>query len=99
MADRPRDDALPLPGAPRRAFLKALALAPVAAGCASTPRAAAPPPAPAASAAPGPREGGPDPAPPGAGDEDPLAPVRSHPLPMDAEPAFVFRAAAGRPGE
>jgi hypothetical protein len=76
---------------PRRAFLRVLVLAPAAAACASAggaKQSSSPPPAgeqaPArTSVAPGP---------------DALAPVRDFPLPPDAEPAFVFRAAPARPG-
>lgn len=78
---------------PRRAFLRALVLAPAAAACASAggakrageARGAPEPPTQPArtSVAPGP---------------DALAPVRDFPLPLDAEPAFVFRAAPARPG-
>ncbi|WP_242361169.1 MULTISPECIES: hypothetical protein [Anaeromyxobacter] len=91
------DDSQPaVTATPRRDFLRIMALAPaLAAGCAGV-HAAAPgapsqgadpsgaPPAPApARAAPGP---------------DVIAPLRAFPLALDAEPAFVFRAAPARPG-
>jgi hypothetical protein len=83
-------------GLPRRGVLRALALAPVAlAGCAAG-RAG---PAPAAPGAPG------DPGPAPAAQAAPalpagaLAALRTFRLPADAEPAFVFRAVAARPGE
>jgi hypothetical protein len=89
MSDEPKPAA---GGTPRRAFLRALAIAPaIAAGCATT-RATSPedpaaaPAAPAASAA----------APPM---DDALAPLRAFALAADAEPAFVFRAAVARPQE
>ncbi len=84
------------PGAatPRRDFLRTLALAPaaVAVGCATSTGAA------------GSREETPS---AGSGaaagdlsDQDrSLHALRAHPLPMDAEPAVVFRAAPARPGE
>lgn len=80
------DDPKPAPGGtPRRAFLRALAIAPaIAAGCATT-RATSPedpavaPAAPVAGAA--------------------LAPLRAFPLAAEVEPAFVFRAAVARPQE
>lgn len=75
----------PGPGrTPRRAFLRLAALAPLAAGCATLPGGPAAPP-PAAAAPP------PDPA----GDAA-LEAVRAFPLPAEAEPAAVFRAAPGR---
>lgn len=79
----------PRPATARRDFLRLLALTPaaLAAGCAAA-KVAAPPKAgteaPPLAAASAP---------------DPLAPIRTAPLPMDAEPAFVFRAAPARPGE
>jgi hypothetical protein len=104
MPERPANDgAPPDPLPPRRGFLRALALGPaaLAVGCAGS-RAAGPGATAAApaEAQPAGAEGrAPQPSPPGSGDEDPLAAIRRHPLPMDAEPAFVFRAAAARPGE
>ncbi len=77
----------------RRGFLGALALAPAAlAGCATASggakgRSATSAQAGLAGRGDAPRE-------PGA-----LGPVRSFPLPRDAEPAAVFRAVAARPGE
>jgi hypothetical protein len=78
------------PETPRRRFLRDLVLAPAAvaaaAGCAG-PKAAAPAAAkPGAAAA----------APPA---EDPYAALRAFPLPVDAEPAFVFRALPARDRE
>jgi hypothetical protein len=90
MRERP-----PRPGLPRRDVLRALALAPAAlAGCAATRaaivapagEAAAAPPQPQPAHAPSPRPGA-------------VAAVRGYHLAADAEPAFVFRAAAARPGE
>ncbi|WP_041448076.1 hypothetical protein [Anaeromyxobacter sp. Fw109-5] len=80
-----------LPATPRREFLRLMALAPaLAAGCAGA-RASAP--APTGSSPAGP---------PGAtsapGASDPLEPLRSFKLALDAEPAFVFRAHPARPG-
>jgi hypothetical protein len=76
----------------RRAFLRALAAVPaVAAGCATS-RAEAPG---AAAAAPAPKAPPAAAAPPDEG----LAAVRSFPLAMDDEPAFVFRAAIPRQQE
>jgi hypothetical protein len=111
MPDEPRNAPGPrgTPATPRRAFLRAVALAPVvvAAGCATS-RAASPAASPKPTAQPKPaakppasgtRQGGPDPARPGAGDADPLVPLRTYPLAADAEPAFVFRAAVAPPGE
>ena len=76
----------------RRRFLGALAVAPAAlAGCSTASAAGAPP-----TTAP-PRDGGSGaraPAPDAA-----IRAVREQPLGADAEPAFVFRAGAVRPGE
>lgn len=102
MPDEPRPADPEVPATPRRAFLRLLALAPAAAGCATSSGAQAGAARPAAAAEEpegDARQGGPDPAPPGAGDEDPLAPIRAYPLASDAEPAFVFRAVTARPGE
>ncbi len=78
---------------PRRGMLKALALAPAAvAGCAA-PRAERT--APGADARAGAGAGASGAAPSGAA----LAEVRAFRVPADVEPAFVFRAAAARPGE
>jgi hypothetical protein len=86
--DRRRGAALP-----RRLVLKALAAAPAAlAGCATVsaeqaPRADVPPgDAPGAASRP-----------PTA--DEALAAIRSFPIAPDAEPAFVFRAGAVRPGD
>lgn len=80
---------------PRRGVLRALALAPVAlAGCAAgqaNPAAAPVGAAGDAGAAPAAQAAA---LPAGA-----LAVLRAFRLPADAEPAFVFRAAAARPGE
>jgi hypothetical protein len=68
---------------PRRDFLRLVALAPLAAGCAAVkvgPSAAAP-------------AAGPSQAP---GAPDALEAVRAFPLPPDAEPASVFRAVVAR---
>ncbi len=68
---------------PRRLFLELALAAPLAAGCAAAGAQVRAPPEPSrAPAADLPRAG-----------EDPLRAVRSQPLPADAEPAFVFRAA------
>ena len=97
-----RDPRSAKPPPPRRGVLRALAHAPAAlAGCAGPrtehPLALAPAPrgtvekdeagapAPAAAAAPA--------------SSAALAAIRAVPLAADAEPAFVFRAAASRPGE
>jgi hypothetical protein len=82
----------------RRRFLGALALAPAAlAGCAGA--SAAGPGAPADRGA-GRDGAGTDAAPRRAAAPDPATDaVREQPLPSDAEPAFVFRAGAVRPGE
>jgi hypothetical protein len=86
------DDPKPAPGPlPRRAFLRALALAPVAAGCATT-RGAAPATPGAAAAQPSGAAAAP-------AADDALGPIRAFPLATDAEPAFVFRAAVTRPQE
>jgi len=78
---------------PRRGMLKALALAPVAvAGCAGQ---RAERTAPGADARSLPSAGASGTGAPGAA----LAQVRAFRVPADAEPAFVFRAAAARPGE
>jgi hypothetical protein len=75
---------------PRRRMLKVLAVAPAAlAGCASVKAERATPDASAGASR------GPDAAAP----EAALAAIRSFPLAPDAEPAFVFRATAARPGE
>lgn len=80
----------------RRRFLGALALAPAAlAGCASA--AASGPPAPAGSSAAGAAAAGPPPR--GPAPDAAIGAVREQPLSPDAEPAFVFRAGAARPGE
>jgi hypothetical protein len=97
-ADRPR------PGAPlaRRRFLGALALAPAAlAGCAASGAAGSRPPAAAGAPAAGPSAAGPSASGPPrvAAPDATIAAVREHPLSPDAEPAFVFRAGAARPGE
>jgi hypothetical protein len=74
----------------RRLFLGALALAPAAlAGCAGGKGARGRGEAAGAGLPPA-AAGPPDPV---------LAPVRNFPLSADAAPAFVFRAAAARPGE
>ncbi len=84
--------ARPVEATPRRDFLRTLALAPVAvaAGCAT-------------SAGAGPRQEAPS---AGSGsaaataeEEKSLHALRAHPLPVDAEPALVFRAAPARPVE
>jgi hypothetical protein len=87
------DDARsPFPATPRRYFLRVMALAPAfVAGCAGT-RAAAPPPDLSNPAAPGAA------APDSNAPSDPLGPLRTFPLALDAEPAFVFRAHPARPG-
>jgi hypothetical protein len=79
----------PAPATARREFLRLLALTPaaLAAGCAGAKVSA-----PAKTGTEASR-------PAAAAAPDPLAPIRSAPLPMDAEPAFVFRAAPARPGE
>jgi len=76
--------------APRRAFLRVLALAPAAAACASAGGARSATPPAAATAQPPARTS----VPPG---PDALAPIRAFPLAASAEPAFVFRAAPARP--
>jgi hypothetical protein len=79
------------PGLPRRQLLRVLAVAPAAlAGCAAG--RAGPTATPEGAAAPG--QPSPAPLAPGA-----LATVRAFRLAADAEPAFVFRAAAARTGE
>jgi hypothetical protein len=78
---------------PRRRVLKAFALASAAvAGCAGAQaeRGEA-----AADGAPVPKRGGDVAGAPGSA----VAAVRAFPVPPDAEPAFVFRAAAARPGD
>jgi hypothetical protein len=86
------DDPKSVPGPfPRRAFLRVLALAPVAAGCATT-RGAASGGGPASAAT----SAAPAAAPVS---DDALGPIRAFPLATDAEPAFVFRAAVARPQE
>jgi len=92
----PADGSSPGARLARRRFLGALAAAPAAlAGC-------------SAVGAAGPRVGGAGQPGAGAGSGTPArspAPdaatraVREQPLPSDAEPAFVFRAGAARPGE
>lgn len=86
------DDARSTPATPRRDFLRVMALAPaLAAGCAAS-RAAAPGASVVEAAESGrPASSAVDPS-------DPLAPLRGFPLSLDAEPAFVFRAAPARPG-
>lgn len=80
----------------RRSFLRTIAVAPVlAAGCATS-RAAAPVAGAATPAGTAAAEAAPAPA---AAGDDPLAAIRNHALAMDAEPAFVFRAAVARPQE
>jgi hypothetical protein len=79
---------------PRRAFLRLVAVAPLATACATGARRRPGAPAPAAGAAQAPAA--PPPAPPA--ESAPFAPVpldaiRGFPLPRDAEPAFTFRAA------
>jgi hypothetical protein len=74
---------------PRRGFLGALALAPAALGACRTASAAA-----GASGGPAAPGSAPAPAPDAA-----VRAVREAPLAADAEPAFVFRAGAARPGE
>lgn len=71
---------------PRRAFLRLAALAPLAAGCATLPAGPAAPPRGRTDA---------PPAPDLTGDAS-LEAVRAFPLPAEAEPAAVFRAAPGR---
>lgn len=68
---------------PRRLFLELALAAPLAAGCATSGAAAGGPPEPPRAAGGVSRPG-----------DDPLRSVRAQPLPPDAEPAFVFRAAA-----
>lgn len=81
----------------RRRFLGALALAPAAlAGC--TAAGSAGPKAAPAAGAPGAAPSSAAPARAAAPDAT-IGAVREHPLPPDAEPAFVFRAGAARPGE
>ncbi len=81
-----------LPATPRREFLRLMALAPaLAAGCAGA-RASAPPLDVSNPAGPGAA------APASDGPSDPLGPLRTFPLSLDAEPAFVFRAHPARPG-
>jgi hypothetical protein len=83
------DERRPAPPPSRRAFLRALAVAPaVAAGCATSRAAsgAAPPAAAAPASA----------APPSPSPEETLAPLRAFPLAMEDEPAVVFRAAVPR---
>jgi nitrous oxide reductase len=67
---------------PRRAFLRAAALAPAAIACAT----ARPPPPEGGAAA------GTGAAPADAAAEEALRAVREFPLPLEVEPAFVFRA-------
>jgi hypothetical protein len=80
-------------GVPRRRFLEALALAPAAAaaGCAAGGAGR-----PAAEGDPAPAEGGGAPAP---RPVSAVGAIRAFPVAADAEPAFVFRAAAARPGD
>jgi nitrous oxide reductase len=91
----PADGSSPGARLARRRFLGALAAAPAAlAGCSAVGAAgsmggAGPPGAGAVSGAPA-RAPAPDAA---------TRAVREQPLPSDAEPAFVFRAGAARPGE
>jgi hypothetical protein len=86
-ADRSRPGA-PLP---RRRFLGVLAAAPAAlAGCAGAAAVAAPTSSAGAGDAAPARAPAPD---------DATRAVREQPLRPDAEPAFVFRAGAARPGE
>jgi hypothetical protein len=87
MSDDPKSVTGPFP---RRAFLRVLALAPVAAGCATGRGAASGAPASAAASA------APAAAPVSV---DTLGPLRAFPLATDSEPAFVFRAAVARPQE
>jgi hypothetical protein len=68
---------------PRRDFLRLAALAPLAVGCAAA----------RSGTVRIPSTVGPPPPPPGQG----LEAVRAFPLPAEAEPAFVFRAAGRRP--
>jgi hypothetical protein len=78
------------PETPRRRFLRDLVLAPAAvaaaAGCAGPKAAAA-----AAAAKPAGEAASPA--------DDPYAALRAFPLPLDAEPAFVFRALPARDRE
>lgn len=77
----------------RRDFLRTLVLAPaaatVAAGCAT----------PGGAARPAEASGDPAAARADADADASLRAIRAHPLAMDAEPAFLFRAAPARPGE
>jgi hypothetical protein len=89
-----QDDRRRVAALPRRLVLKALAAAPaaLAAGCA------------AVSAEQAPDGGGPTGGGPGAvvrapAADEALAAIRGFPLAPDAEPAFVFRAGAVRPGD
>jgi hypothetical protein len=89
------DERRPASPPSRRAFLRALAIAPAAAAGCATSRAAGPgaeasAPKGAPSAAGSPAAPSPDEA---------LAPIRSFPLAMEDEPAFVFRAAVPRQQE
>jgi hypothetical protein len=77
-------------GVPRRRFLAALALAP-AAGCAAGGAERRPD----GAGRDGAQAGGAEAAPAAAT----VAAVRAWPVAPDAEPAFVFRAAAARPGD
>lgn len=101
MRERPEPARLP-----RRRVLRALALAPAAlAGCAAARPELAAPPAPVTPPGPQVEPGASAAAPssaaaPAAAPPPPaLAAIRAYRLPADAEPAFVFRAAAVRPGE
>jgi hypothetical protein len=81
-------------GVPRRRFLEALAIAPAAAaaGCAGAGADRRAPDGDPAPAAAGPTSGSRPPA--GA-----VAAIRAFAVPPEADPAFVFRAAAARPGD
>ena len=79
---------------PRRDFLRTLALAPAAAALAAGGAAASG--AGARQTAPSTGAGSP---PAAAAEEKSLQALRAHPLPMDAEPALIFRAAPARPVE
>jgi hypothetical protein len=79
---------------PRRGVLRALALAPLAvAGCAAA-RAER---AEGAESQPDPPSGGA--ARKGGAPGQAVTAIRAHAVPAEAEPAFVFRAAASRPGD